>query len=129
MDNCGFNTGGDEGFVNFNDDKLVVFNDPELEPLTDCFSRGFNEFDDDGVMVFDGLLFVVDVSAVNSDRIELADDDGSELLLFFSLKPVANDAQPLAFLTVDCPLVSEEFVVDVDDIELVGLSDVVDSDD
>jgi len=121
VDNCGFNTGGDEGFADFRDDRLVVFNEPP--PLIDCLRRGLNEFDDGDLV---GLLFVPDVMATSSERIELAD---SELVDFFSLKPVANDAQPLVFLTVDWPLVSEEFEVEIEAIELVELSDVVDSDD
>lgn len=92
VDNCGFNIGGDEGFDDFRDDRLVVFNEP---PLIDCLRRGLNEFDDGDLV---GLLFGPDVMATSSERIELAD---SEFAGFFSLKPVANDAQPLVFLTVD----------------------------
>ena len=98
--------------------------------MIDCFNRGFreDEVDDeeDGVgerLVL--LLFVDEVNAVSSERIELADE--SEFV-FFSLNPVANDAHPLVFFVL-LPFVNEELEFDIDGLLLVGLSDVVDSED
>lgn len=132
-DNWGFNTGGEDGLVDFNDDRedeLVVFNGA---PFIDCFNKGFNDDDEDD----DGerlglLLLVVEVNVVNSASIELADEFEFEVVdsefPFFSLNPVANDAQPFVFFVV-VPLVNEEFELDTDGLLIVGLSDVVESDD
>jgi hypothetical protein len=134
--------------VDFNDerdDKLVVFNDPRLGliPFIDCFNKGFNDVEvndlgDDGER-FVLLLLLDAVNAVNSARIELAEEEvgvvglGVEVLvtsklLFFSLNPVANDAHPLVFFVV-IPFVNEEFELDIDGLLIVVLSDVVESDD
>ncbi len=139
MDNWGFNTGGDDGLVDFNnesEDELVLFNDPVFVTLMDCFNKGFNDGEcndlgDDGERLV-LLLLLDEVNADNSVRIELA--EGFELvlvtseLLFFSLNPVANEAHPLVFFVV-VPLVNEELELDIDGLLLVGLSNVVESDD
>ncbi len=118
------------------DDELVVFNDPVLLfPFIDCFNKGFiddevNDLGDDGERLV--LLLLLDaVNAVNSARIELAEGVVGVVtseLLFFSLKPVANEAHPLVFFVV-VPLVNEEFELDIDGLLIVVLSDVVESDD
>jgi len=121
------------------DDELVVFNDPVLlVPFIDCFNKGFiddevNDLGDDGERLV--LLLLLDaVNAVNSARIELAEELVGVVgvvtseLLFFSLKPVANEAHPLVFFVV-VPLVNEEFELDIDGLLIVVLSDVVESDD
>ena len=76
------------------------------------------------------LLVLVVVNAVSSERIDVAevvlvtsDDDG----VFFSLKPVARDAQPLVFLTFE-PLDIEEFELDIDGLLVLVVSDVFESD-
>lgn len=110
--------------------------------MIDCFNRGFKDDDDDDDVDVEDLgddgerfvllLLVVEVNAVNSASIELAEEFEFELvnseLLFFSLNPVANDAQPFVFFVV-VPFVNEEFELDIDRLLIVGLSDVVESDD
>lgn len=120
------------------DDELVTgFNEPVLVLFIDCFNRGLrdvvvNDFGDGGER-FVLLLLLVEVNAVNSARIELA--EGFEVVVlvtsfvvFFSLNPVANDAQPLVFFVV-VPFVNDEFELDIDELLIVLLSDVVESDD
>lgn len=142
-DSWGFNTGGEDGLVDFKDereDELVVFNDPVvlLLPFIDCFNKGFNDDDDVGVVndLGDGgerfvlLLLLGAVNAVSSASIEVADE--LELVnsdvVFFSLNPVANEAHPLVFFVV-VPLVNEEVELDIDGLLDVVLSDVFESDD
>lgn len=113
----------------------MLFSVKELVlPLLDCFNRGFDEV----VLVGLGdggerlilLLLVDEVNAFRSARIDDADDGlvVDSGVLFFSLNPVANDAQPLAFFGV-VPFVSDELELDTVELLLVELSDVIDSDD
>lgn len=75
------------------------------------------------------LLFVDEVNADNSERIELAEEFVvTSGLSFFSLNPVANEAHPLVFFVVG-PFVTEELEFEVDGWVLVGLSNVDGSDD
>jgi hypothetical protein len=134
-DNWDFNTGGEDGLVDLNDeseDELVVFNNPILVPLIDCFNKGFNEvedFGDEGERLI-LLLLLDEVIAANSVRIESAEGLGvvNSELVFFSLNPVANEAHPLVFLIV-VPFVNEEFELDINGLLIVVLSDAVKSDD
>ena len=131
-DSWGFNGGGDGGFEDFNTvkaDELVLFNDP----LIDCLNVELtDDVWEDGERLRELLLFVDEVNADNSERIELA--DGLELLVgtsglsFFSLNPVANVAHPLVFLVVG-PLVTDEVEFEMDGVLPVGLSIVFESDD
>ncbi len=136
-DNWDFNTGGEDGLVDLNDeseDELVVFNNPILVPLIDCFNKGFNDvevedFGDEGERLI-LLLLLDEVIAANSVRIESAEGLGvvNSELVFFSLNPVANEAHPLVFLIV-VPFVNEEFELDINGLLIVVLSDAVKSDD
>jgi hypothetical protein len=80
-DDCGFSTGGDDGFVDLRDerdDELVVFNDPVFVPFIDCFNRELNDVEvndlgDGGDGRFVILLLGDEVNAVSSASIELAD--------------------------------------------------------
>jgi hypothetical protein len=136
-DSWGFRTGGDDGLLNFSDerdDELVDFIDPVLLPLMEVFNKGLNDVDDedlgDGGERF--VLLLGAVNAVNSARIEVADEIGLVLVtsdvVFFSLNPVANDAHPFVFFVV-VPLLNEEFELDMDGLLIVVLSEAVDSDD
>lgn len=103
------------------------------------FNRGFDAVEvkglGDGADSFVSsalvLLVLVAVNAVSSERIDVAevvlvtsDDDG----VFFSLKPVARDAQPFEFFTCE-PLDIDEFELDIDGLLIVMLvSDVFESD-
>jgi len=134
-DDWGFNTGGDDGFVDFRDerdDELVVFNDPVFVPFIDCFNKELNDVEvnvlGDGGERFVLLVLDDEVNAVNSASIELADGLVTSDVVFFSLNPVANEAHPLVFFVV-IPLVNEEFELDIDGLLIIVLSDVVESDD
>jgi hypothetical protein len=135
-----FITGGEDGLVAFKDgaDEINVFEAPAIPLWMGFFNRGF---DAEGVKdLSDGagsfvssalvLLVLLVVSAVSSERIDVAevvlvtsDDDG----VFFSLKPVASDAQPLEFFTFE-PLDIDEFELDIDGLLVVVVSDVFESD-
>lgn len=115
------------------EDELVAFNDPLFVTLMDCFSEGVADvdWDSDGERLV-VLLLVEEVNADSSVRIDVA--EGFEFgvvtseLLFLSLNPVANEAQPLVFFVVG-PFANDEVEIDVDGLLLVGLSNVVESDD
>lgn len=128
-DKGAFNGGGDDGFEDFNNDRedeLVLFNEPFMEGFKDDVTDGLWE---DGERLRGLLLFVDEVNADNSESIELAEEvDETSGLSFFSLNPVANEAQPLVFFVVG-PLVREELEFEVDGWVLIGLSDVDASDD
>lgn len=120
-------------------EEIEVFDAPAVTPWMGSFNKGFNgagvEDFSDGASSFVSsalvFLILVVVNAVSSERIDMAevvlvtsDDDG----VFFSLKPVARDAQPLVFLTFE-PLDIEEFELDIDKLlVVVVVSDVFESD-